>query len=291
LTNTNTTLATLRGAFANPNAYEGHAAANAALAGMLDESRPLVRPYVLENSTSDWLRHQALSWDRDTFEDDRLLRHVEMNLGSWVVGKQDKHTLLLWDTYTRDPRYGKSILGYRFSDAKGRVIFEGEDFHCSPMSAIDSDDAVKTILRFLSTAPGDTDDEYFANYTKAQLEFADTKAEELSMFTDEDEPSEFTNLDRFVSSWEVELHGIEHSDSFRGASQGDWGGIAVGIGMDEAEALECALDQLSDAHEVGDIDWTPGDLVVDLDAIALEQGVDVEELEDTPYVHIVVRVR
>ena len=290
MTDMNTTMTDLRGAFANPNSYEGHAAAQKALANMTEESRPFVRPYVLEHATSDWTRHQVLSWDRETFEGDRLLRHVEMNLGSWK-GKGDKHTLLVWDTYTTDPRYGKSCLGYRFSGHEGKVIFEGEDFYCSPMTAIDSDDAIRSILTFLSMAPGDTDDEYFADYNDVQMAFAESKGEGLSMFASEEDGEPFTNLDRFVSSWEVEVHGIEHSDYFRGASQGDWGGIAVGIGMDEAEALECALDQLGDSHEVDCIDWEPGDLAVDLDAIAAEQEVDVEDLENTPYVHIIVRVR
>lgn len=87
-------------------------------------------------------------------------------------------TLTLWDTYKTD-NLGKSILRYRLVSNQHGVIFEGEDFACSPMHAIDSDDCVKSLLGFLTLKPGDTDDEYFENYTQKQLDFCAHHAEAL----------------------------------------------------------------------------------------------------------------
>jgi hypothetical protein len=71
-------------------------------------------------------------------------------------------------------------VGYRFTGPDGVVIFEGDDFGCSPMHAIDSDDCLRGILCFLTLRPGDTDADYFADYTETQREFAATDAEALS---------------------------------------------------------------------------------------------------------------
>jgi hypothetical protein len=60
------------------------------------------------------------------------------------------------------------------------VLFEGEDFGNSPMHGIDSDEAVAGIMAFLTLRPGDTDPEYFADYTPAQLEYCSQHAEALS---------------------------------------------------------------------------------------------------------------
>ena len=48
--------------------------------------------------------------------------------------------------------------------------------HC-----IDSNDAVKNVMGWITLKPGDTDREYFANYTQAQLDFASSHADTLEM--------------------------------------------------------------------------------------------------------------
>ena len=63
---------------------------------------------------------------------------------------------------------------------RSRTVFEGEDFSPSPLHAIDSDEAVAALMGFLTLRPGDTDREYFAEYTPEQLEFADQHAEALA---------------------------------------------------------------------------------------------------------------
>ena len=60
-------------------------------------------------------------------------------------------------------------------------LFEGSDFCCSPLHAIDSDDCVKSLMGFLCLRHGDTDKEYFKDYTVEQLAFSDEHAEALQI--------------------------------------------------------------------------------------------------------------
>jgi hypothetical protein len=73
------------------------------------------------------------------------------------------------------------------------VIFEGEDFSCSPMIAIDSDDSLRSLLGFLTLKPGDTDRDYFDDYTPEQLAFAENEAESLSIWALECECPQFVD--------------------------------------------------------------------------------------------------
>ncbi len=82
------------------------------------------------------------------------------------VWSQDGFQLELFDNY--EIKYGKHILAYRFWDGEA-LIFEGADYGCSPMHAIDSDGAVAGLLAFLSLKPGDTDSEYFEDYSPEQM--------------------------------------------------------------------------------------------------------------------------
>jgi hypothetical protein len=93
-------------------------------------------------------------------------------------------TLDLWDTGRTESAYWtqRRVLGYRLSGADG-IIFEGEDFRPSPLSAPeDVEECLRTILLFLTLRPGDTDAEYFADYTPRQMAFVETYAEELSLY-------------------------------------------------------------------------------------------------------------
>ena len=60
-------------------------------------------------------------------------------------------------------------------------IFAGDDFGCSPMDSIDGDGCVAGLLGFLSLRPGDTDADYFDDYTEEQKAWCDARAEYLSM--------------------------------------------------------------------------------------------------------------
>src|SRR5579884_1162342 len=96
---------------------------------------------------------------------------------TWSEGQ---FKLELYDLGRHD-EYGKWVLGYRLYYA-GSLVFEGEDFHCSPLHLIDSDAAVGGILTFLSLRPGDTDENYFTSYTPEQLNFAHRHGEELATY-------------------------------------------------------------------------------------------------------------
>lgn len=60
------------------------------------------------------------------------------------------------------------------------LLFEGEDFAPGMGQCDDSDDVVAGLMGFLTLRPGDTDDEYFQNYTDLQKDYCDQHAESLS---------------------------------------------------------------------------------------------------------------
>jgi hypothetical protein len=102
----------------------------------------------------------------------RVLRHVRIRGTDWTV--------LTWDTQRRFDT-GQWKIGYTFYD-NAELIFSGEDCGVSPMHGIDSDDALAGLLSFLSLRPGDTDADYFKDYTPDQMDWAQANGEELSMF-------------------------------------------------------------------------------------------------------------
>lgn len=108
-----------------------------------------------------------------------VLRRVRFQ--PYRKGRGPTFTLLTWDTGRTG--WGKWLVGYRLTmlqDGRRTVLFQGEDFGCAPMDSIDSDAAVEGVMSFLTLRPGDTDDEYFADYTPEQLEYCSRHAEALS---------------------------------------------------------------------------------------------------------------
>ena len=87
-------------------------------------------------------------------------------------------SLTMWDTgrVTADHR---TVVGYELK-MSGKVLFSGEDFYPSLSESIDGDAAVASLMTFLTLRPGDTDSDYFANYTADQMSYAETHAESLS---------------------------------------------------------------------------------------------------------------
>lgn len=92
---------------------------------------------------------------------------------------RDGWRLRLWDL-NRSDSDGKAVLGYAFGRIGEAPVFEGTDFHCSPLHAVDADETVRAVMTFLTLRPGDTDAEYFDGYSAEQLEFADVHAEQLA---------------------------------------------------------------------------------------------------------------
>lgn len=103
--------------------------------------------------------------------------------------KKDGFRLELYDIDQPSPRRSQHFLAYEFFDGK-KLIFAGDDYGCSPLHCIDSDECVAGLLSFLSLKPGDTDREYFDSYTPAQMEWCERRAEELSMIVYDMENSE-----------------------------------------------------------------------------------------------------
>ena len=92
--------------------------------------------------------------------------------------------------YITDVYRDREMLGYEFYH-DGKLIFEGEDFGPGAFQAIDSDSTVAALLGFLALQKGDTDAEYFDDYTKEQLQFSEEFGEQLSMYAyDLDNPEE-----------------------------------------------------------------------------------------------------
>jgi len=87
-------------------------------------------------------------------------------------------SLTMWDSGRSDWR-GCSYIRYRLTMG-GRALFEGDDFAGSPMHAIDADETAASLLGFLTLRPGDTDAEYFQDYTPAQRDYCKQHAETLA---------------------------------------------------------------------------------------------------------------
>lgn len=110
-----------------------------------------------------------------------VLRRVRFS--PYRKGVGPTFTLTTW--YTGRTGYGgKSMVGYRLTmrvpGTRPVELFAGEDFGCSPLHCVDSDETIAGIMGFLTCRPGDTDKEYFSEYTPAQLDFCSSHAESLS---------------------------------------------------------------------------------------------------------------
>ena len=94
--------------------------------------------------------------------------------------ERDGFILELYDIGKRQTQYNRSrhLLSYKLWDT-GELIFDDDDFGPSPLHRDDSPETVEALLSFLSLQDGDTDDEYFDNYTHEQLEWRDSRAEAL----------------------------------------------------------------------------------------------------------------
>lgn len=108
--------------------------------------------------------------------DPNKLRTVR--LSPYRKGMGPVFTLTTWDTGRRDNR-GSTYQRYRLS-MDGKPLFEGDDYSPSPTHASDGDAAIGALLGLLTMRPGDTDTDYFKDYTPEQLEFASQHAESLS---------------------------------------------------------------------------------------------------------------
>lgn len=68
---------------------------------------------------------------------------------------------------------GDKLEYYVFADDMS-ILFHGDDYKPSPLNNIDSLEAMTDFLGFVCCKPGDTDDEYFKDYTEAQMKWANS---------------------------------------------------------------------------------------------------------------------
>lgn len=73
---------------------------------------------------------------------------------------------------------GTSILKYVMF-YKNAILFQGNDFKASIFYNIDDLESIVSLLGFLTLQVGDTDSDYFKDYTKEQLEFTTSEDCEL----------------------------------------------------------------------------------------------------------------
>jgi hypothetical protein len=146
--------------------------------------------YLLEVKRWEGFPEYLESEDDDDMDDSDDTSDDEGLEGSFFPGESDceflrewedgDFSLLLWDTNTRVASGPQSRLAYQFFH-KGNLIFQGADYGCSPMHAVDSDETVASLLTFFALRPGDVEREYFKDYSVQQMAFAESYGEELGV--------------------------------------------------------------------------------------------------------------
>lgn len=88
-------------------------------------------------------------------------------------------------------KYDKFVIKWHFFD-NDILIFEGDSFSPSPQFPPLSDDSVMALISFLTLQPGDTDEEYFKDYTPEQFSWCiSERADELrQILMDYENPEE-----------------------------------------------------------------------------------------------------
>jgi hypothetical protein len=88
----------------------------------------------------------------------------------------------------RRAKTGQKLTDYQLIAPDGTVVFSGDDLGCSPMNNTELKGNAIALLGFLTLKPGDTDDDYFKDYTPAQLAWCEsTAAEDLRCIVDDRE--------------------------------------------------------------------------------------------------------
>lgn len=89
--------------------------------------------------------------------------------------------LELYDVGQQD-RYGKNAVGYRLLQNDEELfssLVQEQDTRLYSPDAVDSDEAVLALMDFLCLKPGDTDADWFEDYSARQIEFTEEHAEAL----------------------------------------------------------------------------------------------------------------
>lgn len=123
-----------------------------------------------------------------------------------TVLNRDGFRLLIGETsynpegfYTGNGKLPYELYDDSFDDST-EPIFSACDFGPSPLYSEDGPEAIASLLSFLSLRPGDTDREYFDDYTERQLAWRDSRAESLAMIANDLETAaRWADSDQFMS--------------------------------------------------------------------------------------------
>jgi hypothetical protein len=124
-----------------------------------------------------------------SIDDPNVLRNVFLGY--------TRYRLLTWDTNSTGYR---AKLGYAFYQPDtDEPLFIGEDFHVPYNKAIDANDVLRSLMGFLTLRIGDTDREYFDEYTPEQMAFIEGPdvegLQQWSNISPDDEPGVFIDAE------------------------------------------------------------------------------------------------
>lgn len=109
------------------------------------------------------------------FTDDQLARRIRTRTAGGIV------TVSIYDAGPVEA--GRHQIGY-VCERDHTEIFRGADIGIPAGRAVDSDYVVAAVTDFLSLQSGDTDPEFFDDYSEAQRDFAAACGEELALYAD-----------------------------------------------------------------------------------------------------------
>lgn len=106
-------------------------------------------------------------------------------LTPYAKGQGPTFRLSLFDVHATDSA-GRHGVGYRLTckrNGESMVLFDCQDAQGAAFGhhSVDGDEAVKNVMGWLTLKPGDTDSDYFKDYTATQLEYCRSYAEALAV--------------------------------------------------------------------------------------------------------------
>lgn len=110
-----------------------------------------------------------------------ILRPYRKDLTKQHPARYPVFTVKVYDTGKTVPNGPQQALlsDLLSSEFPGKPIFKDFSTGCSPLVAIDSDESIASIISGMCMRPGDTDRDWFDNYTPEQWEFVRMHAESL----------------------------------------------------------------------------------------------------------------
>lgn len=129
--------------------------------------------------------------------------------------KEDLATMELKDINMVIKLYYQGSSGYRcylpYEVLKdGKLLFSGDDYSPAPTINIDSVESFLSLLAFISVRPGDTDPEYFTNYTPEQLAWCESsECENITLLI-----NDYENADQYEDLEEKEFYYNSAKDYF-----------------------------------------------------------------------------